>query len=74
MGDIVRGHTVVVEEEPLVLKLHDRMMGRPTNNRIENHALIGEGSVRIVTDSIAEHVAVTSRVREIILTIILVHP
>ena len=50
------------------------MVSGPTYHRIEDHTLITERSVRRITNGIAEIVAVTSRVREIVLTIILVHP
>ena len=53
---------VVVEEIPLTLELYDRMVSGPSHNRIEYHTLIGERSVRIVANTIAEVVGVTSRI------------
>lgn len=64
----------MIEQEPLTLVLYNAVMGCPTHNGIEDNALIGEWTVRIITDSIAKHVAVTSRIAEIVLSIILVHP
>ena len=43
--NIVRGNTVMIEEEPLALVLYDRVMGCPAYNRIQDHALISERSV-----------------------------
>ena len=74
MGNVVRRYAIVVEQEPLTLILHNAVMGCPTNNGIENHALIGERAVGVVTNGIAEEVAVTRRVTEIVLTIVLMHP
>ena len=64
----------MIEQEPLTLELYDAVMGRPAYNRIEDHALIGERSVRIVADGIAEEMTVASRIAEIVLAIILMHP
>ena len=64
----------MIEQEPLALELYDAVMGRPAYNRIEDHTLIGERSVRIVADGIAEEMTVASRIAEIVLAIILMHP
>ena len=70
MGDVVRGYTVVVEQEPLALVLDDAVVGSPAHDGVEEHALIGERSVRIVTNGIAEEVAVARGVGEIILGVV----
>jgi hypothetical protein len=74
MGDIVRGNTIVIEQIPLSFVFHDAMMGCPTDYRVKDNALIGEWSVRVVTDGIAEEMTVTCRIREIVLPVIFVHP
>ena len=64
----------MIEQEPLALILHDAMVCGPAYDGIEDDTLIGEGSVRIVTDGIAEHVAVACGVAEIVLAVVFVHP
>lgn len=60
VSDVVRGNTIVMEQVPLSLVLHDTMVGCPTNNRFKNDALIGEWAVRIVAYGVAQQVAVAS--------------
>ena len=74
MSDVVRRYTVVIEQEPFALILHNAMVCGPTYDWIKDDALIGKGAIRIVTNSIAEHVAVACRIAEIIFAIILMHP
>ena len=74
VSDVVRRHAVVIEQEPFALVLHDAMVCCPAYNGIEDDALVGEGTIRIVADGVAEHVAVTGGVAEVILAVILVHP
>jgi hypothetical protein len=74
MSDVLRRHTVMIAQIPLPLILYDRVMSGPTYYRVEYHTLITEWSVRRVTNGIAEIMTVTCRVREIVLTIILMHP
>ena len=74
VGDVVGRYTVVIEQIPLSLILYDAVVSGPTNNRIQDDTLIGEWSIRIVTDGIAEEVAITSRITEIVLAVVLVHP
>ena len=74
MGDVVRGNAVVVEQIPLTLELHDAVVGSPTHDGVEQHTLIGEGTVRIISNGLAEEVAVARRVREVVLTVVLMHP
>ena len=64
----------MIEQEPLALVLHDTMMGRPAYDRVEDDTLIGEGTIGIVADGIAEEVTVARRVAEVILSIVLMHP
>jgi hypothetical protein len=64
----------VVAQIPLSFVLYDRVMGCPTYDGIEDNALIAEWSIGVVANSIAEEMAITCRIREIVLTIILVHP
>ena len=72
--DVIAGNAVVIAQIPLALELDDAVVGSPTYDGVEDDALIGERSVRIIADGIAEEVAVASRVREIILAIVFVHP
>ena len=74
MSDIVRRYTVVIEQEPFALILHNAMVCGPTYDWIKDDALRGKGAIRIVTNSIAEHVAVACRIAKVILAVILVHP
>ena len=74
MGDVVRGYTVVVEQEPLALVLDDAVVGSPAHDGVEEHALIGERAVGVVADGVAEEVAVASGVAEIVFAVVLVHP
>ena len=62
VGDIVRGNAVVIEQIPLSLVLHNRVMGGPAYNGLKDDTLIGERTVRIITNSVAQEVAITSRV------------
>jgi hypothetical protein len=64
----------MIAQVPLTLELYDRVVSRPAYHRIKDHTLIAERSVRRIANGIAEIVAITSRVREIILAVILVHP
>ena len=74
MRDVIGRNAVVIEQEPLALVLDDAVMGSPAHNGIEEHTLIGERSVGVVSDGIAEEVAVTCGIAEIVLAIVLVHP
>ena len=44
----------MIEQEPLALVLHDAVVRGPTHNGIEEHTLIGERSVGVVADTVAE--------------------
>ena len=74
MGNIVGGYTVVIQQIPLPLKLYDAVVSCPTHYGLQNHTLIGEGAVRVIANGIAEQVTVAGRIREVVLTLILVHP
>jgi hypothetical protein len=67
---VVRGHAVVVEQIPAAFILNDAVVGGPSYDGIENDALIGERSVGIVTNGIAEEVAVARGVGEKILAVV----
>ena len=62
MRDVVAGNAVVIAQIPLALELDDAVVGGPAYDGIENDTLIGERSVGIVTNGIAEEVAVACRV------------
>ena len=64
----------MMEKIPLALILQNGVVGSPTNHRSKNHTLISEWAVTVVTNSIAQHVAITSGIREVVLAIVLVHP
>ena len=74
MCDVVRRDTVVIEQIPLSLVLYNTVVGCPANNRIEDNSLISERTVWVVTRGVAQEVTVTSRVREVVLTVLLMHP
>lgn len=65
---------IVVEEVPLLLVLHNRVMCRPSNNWLEDTASICEGTVWAVANSVAEEVGIAGRVREVVLAVVLVCP
>ena len=71
---VVAGHTVVVEEIPVAVILQDAVVCCPADNGVEDHTLIGERTVGIVADSIAEQVTVAGGVREIVSAVHLMHP
>ena len=62
VGDVVAGHAVVIAKIPLAFIFYDAVVGGPSYDGIENDTLIGERSVGIVTNGIAEEVAVARRV------------
>ena len=64
----------MIAEIPLTLVLNDRMVGGPAYDGVEDNTLIAERAVRVVANGVAEEVAVASRVREIVLTVVFVHP
>jgi hypothetical protein len=72
--DIIRRYAVVIEQIPLTLILYDAVVSGPSYNGVKDNTLIGERTIRIIANSIAQHVAVTSRVGEVVLTVILMHP
>ena len=63
-----------MEEIPLAAVLEDGMMSGPSHYWREDDTLIGERSVGIVAHGIAEQMTVAGGVREIILSVVLVHP
>ena len=65
MGDVIRGYAVVVAQIPLTLVFHDGVMGSPAYNGIEDDTLIAEGAIRVVTDGVAQEVAVARGVTEV---------
>src|SRR5690606_25475384 len=65
---------VVVVEEPLALKLDDGVMSRPANYRVEDSSGVGEGPDGAVTYRIDEVMRVACGVREVVSTLVLVHP
>ena len=56
-----------MEQIPLALIFYDGVVGGPTHNGLQDNTAKGEWSVRIVTHSIAEIVAVTRGITEIVL-------
>ena len=64
----------MIEQVPLSLVLYDRVVSRPAYDRIQDDTLIGEGAVGVITNGVAQEVAVARRVREVILAVVLVHP
>ena len=57
---VVRWNAVVMEQIPFAFVLGNGVVSGPAHNRCQNHALIGERSVRIVADCVAKEVAVAS--------------
>ena len=64
----------MIAQIPLTLELDDAVVGSPAYDGVEDDALIGERSVGIVADGIAKEVAVARGVRELVLTVVFVHP
>ena len=64
----------MVEEIPLALVFSNGMVGCPTNYWCHNHSLIGEWTIRIITNGIAEEVAVACRIGEVVLSVLFEHP
>ena len=46
--DVVRGYAVVIEQIPLSLELCDRVVGSPSDYRLQNDTLIDEGAIGII--------------------------
>jgi len=65
---------IMIEEVCPALELHYRVMSGPAQNRLQNPATVRERAKRIVAGTIAQKVGVSSRVREIVFTVVLVHP
>ena len=74
MGNVVRGYTVVIAQIPLSLELDNAVVSCPTYNGIKDDTLVSERTVGIVANGIAQEVAIASRVREVVLSIIFMHP
>ena len=68
------GDTVVMEEIPLATVFNDAVVGGPAYDRSKDFTAIDEGSVGVVADGVAEQMAVTGGIGEIILAIVLMHP
>ena len=62
MGNIVGGYTVVIQQIPLPLKFYNAVVRCPTHYGLEDYALIGERTVRIIAYGIAQQVAVAGRI------------
>ena len=67
-------HTVVMEQIPFAPVFHNGVVGSPAYYRSQDYSLIGERTIRTVTDGVAQAVGITGRVGEVILSVILVHP
>ncbi|KAL1954283.1 hypothetical protein VTO42DRAFT_1425 [Malbranchea cinnamomea] len=65
---------VVVEEVPLALELCDRMMRRPSQDRFQDAACIGERTQGARSRGVNEVVRVSGRVGEVVCAVVLVHP
>ena len=50
------------------------MVSGPAYDGVEDDTLIGERTVGVVTDGVAQEVAVAGRVGEVVLAVVLVHP
>ena len=59
---------------PSTLKLHNRMMGRPSLDWLQYPALVHEWTKWRVSDCMNQIVSVSRRIREIILPLIFMHP
>src|ERR1041385_2771855 len=74
MVNAARERSVVIKKIPLALKLNDRGMGCPANDWIENIASKHEWTSWLVASSIGNVMGITGGIREVIHTIIFVHP
>ena len=50
----VGGYAVVMKQIPLSLELYNAVVGGPSYYGLQDNALIGEGAIGIVTDSVAQ--------------------
>lgn len=64
----------MVEKIRLALKLNNGMVSRPSKHRLENASSIDERSERARSGSEAQEVSIACRVREVVGTVVLVHP
>lgn len=64
----------MITQPPLSLKLHNRMMRRPTLDGLENPARIREGSHRRVANRVDDVMRVARAVGEVVLVFLFVHP
>lgn len=67
-------YTIMVEEIPLTLILCYAVVGCPSYDRLKQFVLKSEWSIRIVSDSVTQQMAIARAVREIVLAVHLVHP
>src|SRR5690606_32182173 len=74
VGHAAGQHGVVVVQPPLAAELHDRVVRGPADHRGEDHAAVGERTVRIVGRGIAQLVGVAGGVRQVVRAVVLVHP
>ena len=72
--DAVAGHTVVVEQPPAALVLHDAVVRGPAHDGLQQLALEAEGSVGVVADGEAKQMTVAGGIGEEVLLADLVHP
>ena len=63
-----------MEQIPLTVIFHYGVMSGPSYYGCQYLTLVYEGSVRIVADCVAKQMAVARRIREIILSVVLMHP
>lgn len=74
MVDTAAQFAVVVEQPPAALEFYNGVVSRPAQHRLENAPAVCEGSVGGRTRGIAQVVAVTGGVAEVVGVAALVHP
>ena len=74
MSDVVRRHTIVMEEPPTALVANNAVVSSPSDYRLQEFALEAEGSVGVIANGKAKEMTITRGIGEIVTTIGLVHP
>jgi len=67
-------YTIVMEQIPLTLIFTDTVMCCPTYNRLQKFVLVNERSVWVISYGITQEMTVARGIREIILSLVFMHP
>ena len=64
----------MVEKIPFSFKFSNGVMRSPSYYWRKNYSLIDERTIGIISNGIAQEMSIPGRVREVILTLVFVHP